>query len=151
VTPTIALGDPADPRVTRMIGKSDTYYAGLYPAESNHLLDPGSLRAPNVSFFVARDDAGVIGFGALVAAASWGEIKRMYVDPPARGRGIGRDILNAIEGRARDLRLRHLRLETGIRQPEAIALYRKHGFAEIGPFADYAADPLSIFMEKTLV
>ena len=49
MTLTIALDDPTDPQVVRMIAESDVYYAGLYPAESNHLLDPSSLRAPNVT------------------------------------------------------------------------------------------------------
>jgi putative acetyltransferase len=146
----IAPGNPTDPNVVRMIAESDRYYAGLYPAESNHLLDPVSLLAPNVSFFVARDTDAVCGFGAVVAIPPYGEIKRMYVDRSARRRGVGRDILLAIEQRARDLRLTQLRLETGVRQPEAIALYATHGFAEIGPFGDYAPDPLSVFMEKSL-
>ncbi len=146
----IGLGDPNDPQVTRMIADSDRYYADLYPAESNHLLEPASLRARNVSFFVARDGEAVCGFGAIVATPPSGEIKRMYVDRSARRRGIGRDLLMAIERRARELQLGHLRLETGVRQPEAIALYAAHGFTEIGPFGDYKPDPLSIFMEKAL-
>ena len=146
----ILPGDPTDPQVVRMIGDSDRYYANLYPAESNHLLDPASLCAPNVSFLVARDGESVCGFGAVVATPPYGEIKRMYVDRTARRRGIGRDILIALEQRARQLKLTSLRLETGVRQPEAIALYAAHGFAEIGAFGDYAPDPLSTFMEKTL-
>ncbi len=146
----IGLGDPTDPQVTRMIADSDRYYADLYPAESNHLLAPASLHAPNVSFFVARDGETVSGFGAVVATPPAGEIKRMYVDAAARRRGIGRDLLIAIEQRARELKLGHLRLETGVRQPEAISLYAAHGFIEIGPFGDYSPDPLSIFMEKAL-
>ena len=150
MTMTVSLGDPRDRAVTRMIAQSDRYYAGLYPAESNHLLDIGSLLAPNVSFYVARDAEAVIGFGAIVAAPPFGEIKRMYVDEAARGRGVGRRILAEIERRARELRLTHLRLETGVRQPEAISLYAAHGFREIGPFGDYRPDPLSLFMEKVL-
>ena len=150
MTTAIGLGDPTDPQVVRMIAESDRYYASLYPAESNHLLEPGSLLAPNVSFFVARDAGTICGFGAIVATPPYGEIKRMYVDGSARRRGIGRDILLAIEGRARELKLKQLRLETGVRQPEAIALYAAHGFTEIDPFGDYAPDPLSMFMEKSL-
>ena|SRR5690348_16028752 len=150
MTIAIAQGSPTDPRVVRMIAESDRYYADLYPAESNHLLEPSSLLAPNVSFFVARDAGTICGFGAVVATPRYGEIKRMYVDRSARGRGIGRDILLAIERRARELKLTQLRLETGVRQPEAIALYATHGFAEIGPFGGYAPDPISIFMEKSL-
>jgi putative acetyltransferase len=150
MTIAIAPGDPTDPQVARMIGDSDRYYADLYPAESNHLLDPASLRAPNVLFLVARDGGTICGFGAVVATPPYGEIKRMYVDRAARRRGIGRDLLVALEQRARQLRLTCLRLETGVRQREAIALYAANGFAEIGPFGDYAPDPLSTFMEKSL-
>jgi len=150
MTIAIAPGDPTDPQVARMIGDSDRYYADLYPAESNHLLDPASLRAPNVLFLVARDGETICGFGAVVATPPYGEIKRMYVDRAARRRGIGRDLLVALEQRARQLRLTCLRLETGVRQREAIALYAANGFAEIGPFGDYAPDPLSTFMEKSL-
>ncbi|HEY4922011.1 MAG TPA: GNAT family N-acetyltransferase [Xanthobacteraceae bacterium] len=150
MTIAIAPGDPTDPQVARMIGDSDRYYADLYPAESNHLLDPASLRAPNVLFLVARDGETICGFGAVVATPPYGEIKRMYVDRAARRRGIGRDLLVALEQRARQLRLTCLRLETGVRQREAIALYAANGFAEIRPFGDYAPDPLSTFMEKSL-
>jgi putative acetyltransferase len=150
MTITISLGDPTDPQVVRMIAESDRYYAALYPAESNHLPPPASLLASNVSFFVAREADTICGFGAVIATPPYGEIKRMYVDRSARRRGIGRDILLAIERRARELKLTQLRLETGVRQPEAIALYAAHGFAEIDPFGDYAPDPLSIFMEKPL-
>lgn len=150
MTIAIGVGNPTDPQVVRMIAESDRYYAALYPAESNHLLEPSSLLAPNVSFFVARDAEAICGFGAVVATPPYGEIKRMYVDRSARRRGIGRDILMAIERRARELNLVRLRLETGVRQPEAIALYAAHGFAQIGPFGHYAPDPLSMFMEKSL-
>ena len=150
MTIAIAPGDPTDPQVARMIGDSDRYYADLYPAESNHLLDPASLRAPNVLFLVARDGETICGFGAVVATPPYGEIKRMYVDRAARRRGIGRDLLVALEQRARQLRLTCLRLETGVRQREAIALYAANGFAEIGPFGDYAPDPHSTYMEKSL-
>jgi putative acetyltransferase len=150
MTITIALGDPRDSEVMRMIAASDLYYASLYPSESNHLLEVDSLLAPNVSFLIAREGESVLGFGAVVATPAYGEVKRMYVDQAARGRGIGRDLLNAIERRARDLNLACLRLETGIHQAEAIALYTTHGFCEIGPFGDYKLDPLSLFMEKRL-
>jgi putative acetyltransferase len=150
MTTAIALGNPTDPQVVRMIAESDRYYAGLYPAASNHLLEPRSLLAPNVSFFVARDADAIRGFGAVVATPPYGEIKRMYVEASTRRRGIGRDLLLAIERRARELALTRLRLETGARQPAAIALYARHGFAETGPFGDYAPDPLSVFMQKSL-
>ena len=82
--------------------------------------------------------------------AGYGEIKRMFVADAARGHGIGRRLLAAIESEARNFGLSVLRLETGIRQPAAIGLYRSCGYREVAPFGDYGPDPLSVFMEKTL-
>jgi putative acetyltransferase len=143
-------GDPADPRVLALIADSDRYHAGLYPAESNHLLDIDALRAPHVTFLTALAGGRMVGIGALVATAPYGEVKRMWVDPAWRGRDLGRRILSAIEAAARGLGLAALRLETGIRQPEAIGLYRTYGFREIAAFGDYRPDPLSLFMQKDL-
>lgn len=143
----VSLGTPDDPQVLQMLADSDAYYSGLYPAESNHLLDVSSLLAENVSFFVAHDQAKACGFGALVATPTYGEVKRMYVDAASRGLGIGQMLLDRIEQQATTLGLRMLRLETGVRQPEAIALYRKNGFSQIGPFGDYQPDPLSRFLD----
>ena len=80
----------------------------------------------------------------------WAEIKRMFVSPAARGRKVGRLLLERLEAIARQKGITALRLETGIRQPEALALYRSAGFQEIEPFGDYRPDPLSLFMEKTI-
>lgn len=74
----------------------------------------------------------------------------MYVDPALRGLKFGRSILAALEEHARADGLRCLRLETGVKQPEAIALYQSAGYREIPPFGDYQPDPLSLFMEKWL-
>ena len=147
----IRLEDPDQPEIHALLAASDAYMAALYPAESNHLLDIGSLRRPEVRFLVARLDGRAVGCGAVVAAGGDGaEIKRMFVASTARGRNIGRRLLDGLEALAIEGGIRWLRLETGIKQPEALALYRSAGFAEIGPFGSYAADPLSIFMEKKI-
>jgi putative acetyltransferase len=78
------------------------------------------------------------------------EIKRMFVAPASRGRGLGRRILAALEGEARQSGIACLRLETGTRQPEAVALYRAMGFRKVPPFPGYRDDPLSVFMAKDL-
>jgi putative acetyltransferase len=104
-----------------------------------------------VRFFVARWERRTIGCGALVLARDGSaEIKRMFVLPQARGRGVGRRILRQLEDAARAEGVTVIRLETGIHQPEAIGLYRASGFVDIGPFGSYVADPLSRFMEKRL-
>ena len=73
----------------------------------------------------------------------------MYVAPAARGRGIGRSVLEAIEAALRG-RVPILRLETGVHQDAAIQLYEAAGFRRRGPFGSYRDDPLSVFMEKPL-
>ncbi|GAB0119316.1 GNAT family N-acetyltransferase [Acidisoma sp. 7E03] len=139
------------PGVRRLLEQSWALSESLYPAESNHHLDEAALDVPEVSFFVAKEDEAILGCGALKRMdATYGEVKSLFVDPAARGRGLARALLAAIEGEARAQGLALLRLETGIRQPEAIGLYEATGFRPIGPFGAYAPDPLSLFMEKTL-
>jgi putative acetyltransferase len=146
----IATETPRQPEILRLIALSDEYMASLYPPESNHLLDIESLERPEVSFLVARGDGKVLGCGSYVGHDGYGEIKRMFVDPQARGLKIGARLLETIERLAIEAGLPVLRLETGIHQPEAIGLYRRFGYVEIEPFADYRPDPLSLFMEKRL-
>jgi putative acetyltransferase len=148
---TIAVESPDQPVLRALFAEADAYYAALYPAESNHLLDVAALLRPAVTFYVARGDGRVLGFGAVVAQdGGWAEIKRMYVDPAARGQGIGRRLLARLEDHARQAGLWVLRLETGVDQPAALSLYRAHGFRERGPFGAYAADPTSLYFEKAL-
>ena len=147
----IGIEDPRQPELLAMLADSDRFYGALYPAESNHLLDASTLAGPEVTFLVAHAPDRVAGFGAVVRHNSeFGEIKRMYVAPAMRGLKLGRSILVALEDRARADGLPCLRLETGVKQPEEIALYRSTGYQEIPPFGHYEPDPLSIFMEKRL-
>jgi putative acetyltransferase len=67
-----------------------------------------------------------------------------------RGRQIGRAVVTRLEDEARASGLAIVRLETGVHQPEALALYRSSGYHEIAAFGDYAPEPLSVFMEKAL-
>jgi putative acetyltransferase len=147
----ISIENPDQPDIHALLSASDLYMAALYPAESNHLLDVKSLQAPEVTFIAARLNGKAVGCGAIVRSAQgWAEIKRMFVSPEARGRSLGKLLLQELETIAAASGVRLLRLETGIRQPEALALYRSAGFAEIGPFGSYRPDPLSLFMEKSL-
>ena len=151
MTVTIEKEPPRQPEIIDLLHKSDLYAQSLYPPESNHLVDLETLETPTVSFFVARHEGAIVGCCALVEAGDGtGEIKRMFVDPKARGLKIGRRLLERVEVQARDLGLAAIRLETGIHQPEAIGLYRSAGYADIEPFGSYLPDPLSLFMEKQL-
>jgi putative acetyltransferase len=147
----IGIERPDQPEVAALLESSDAYLASLYPAESNHLLDIASLLQPGVTFIVARIDGRALGCAAVVdSGEGWAEVKRMFVSPAARGRQLGRRLLEQIETIAAARGASKLRLETGGRQPEALALYASSGFVEIGPFGKYRPDPLSIFMEKPI-
>lgn len=146
---TIAQESPRQDEVVRLVAELDAYLGELYPAESNNLLDIEALAAPDIRFFVARRSGAIVGCGAVrLDPDGYAEIKRMYVHPNARGAQIGRRLLERIEDEARAAGRTVLRLETGIHQAEALALYRKLGFRERGPFGSYRPDPVSVFMEK---
>jgi putative acetyltransferase len=148
---TITVESPRQDGVIRLLDMSSAYAQSLYPPESNHLLDLKSLERPEVTFWVARLDGDMVGCCALVEAGDGtAEIKRMFVDPLARGRKVAQRLMEALEEKATERKLTALRLETGIYQLEAIGLYRKFGYTEIGPFGSYEPDPLNLFMEKTL-
>ena len=128
----------------------EAYAAGLYPAESNHLLDLADMIRPQMNFFGAWSGPLVVGCGGFWEHADYSEIKSMWVEPVARGQKIGQQLLDVIEYEARAKGFTIARLETGIYQPEALGLYRKNGYRDVGPFGDYKPDPLSVFMEKAL-
>ena len=148
---TIEPARAASPDAAALVAELDGYLAGLYPPQSNHGLTIAQIEQPNVRFFVLRDAGRAIGCGAFVNVdAAYAEIKRMYVRPSHRGQRLGRRLLEFVEAQARDDGLLLARLETGIAQPEAIALYERSGYRRCAPFGDYALDPLSVFMEKSL-
>jgi len=165
------LGAEAD----HLLVLSDQYMASLYPAESNHLVSSESLRADDAVFLGAfisstmslgtetagqpaktdelRSRSEVGECIACVAArfyreAGYAEIKRLYVQETYRGSGLSRTLMSAIEAEILAEGIDCARLEMGIRQPEADALYRSLGYRDIQPFGDYLLDPLSQFLEK---
>ena len=81
----IALEDPAQAEIMRLLRAGEEYSAQLYPAESNHHLALEALRGPDVRFFVARDGERAVATGALVLHGGWGELKRMWVVPTRVG------------------------------------------------------------------
>ena len=152
----IALESVDQPDVIRLIDSLDAYQTALYPAESNHLLDIASLKLANVLFAVARESTGstAMGCGAVVLMGDYGELKRMYVDPQLRGRGIAKAIMQFLEQETARCQcsgeFATMRLETGIHQAEALGLYERAGYARRARYGDYPDDPLSVFMEKKL-
>ena len=102
-----------------------------------------------MTFFVAWRGWQPLGCGALrLLGEGVGEVKRMYVVPEARGHGLGGRILARIEQLAADLGLQRLILETGNRQPEALALYRRTGWHPIPCYRPYDDDDVSVCLGK---
>ena len=142
-----------DPRGTdyiRLLQASDDYAASLYPATSNHMLDIEILLRPQMNFFGVLVDGLVKGCGGFWAHEDYVEIKRVFVDPSARGLGISRKLMDVLEREARVLGFKIACLETGISQLEALGLYQAIGYVNREPFGNYKLDPFSVYMEKTL-
>jgi putative acetyltransferase len=116
------------------------------PEREAHMFEP-----PDGVFLVTRVDGrafacgGVCRFDAVRA-----ELKRMYVLPAARGTGLGRGLLEALEAEARRLAYTGIVLETGNQQPEALGLYVSAGYGPIPCYGVYAARALSMCFEKRL-
>ena len=114
-------------------------------------LDPAAFAAPRGTFVVARLDGRPIACGGLrTVGEGVGEVKRMYVAPEARGRGLARRVLAELEALGRALGHRRLLLETGTRQPEAVALYASAGWARTEPYGEWRDSPLSLCFERAL-
>jgi putative acetyltransferase len=125
----------------------------LSPPESVHALDLAALRGPDITFWTAWSQDELLGCGALKELdALHGEVKSMRTVPARRGTGVGRAILQRITTEARARSYVRLSLETGSMPAFAPArrLYETFGFTYCGPFADYAADPNSVYMTRSL-
>ena len=123
------------------------------PAESVHALDVGALAGPAISFWTGRENGTLLGCGALKDLGAGGaEIKSMRTARPARGRGVAGGLLGRPLAEARERGFGRVSLETGSQDYFAAArrLYLRHGFTVCPPFADYSADPNSVFMTREL-
>ncbi|HYR24278.1 MAG TPA: GNAT family N-acetyltransferase [Aquabacterium sp.] len=148
---TVAIESPAQAEVQALIAALDAYQDTLYPPESRHVLDLTGLLQAHVTVLVARDQAGqALGCVALVRQPDHGEVKRLYVIPAARRHGVARALLTRLVDLAVTQGCPVLSLETGPRQPEALAFYARQGFIPGPPFGAYRADPLSVFLHKRL-
>lgn len=149
---TVRIESPRQDDVLHLLQQGDDYGLSLYPAENYHALDVDDLDQPDVTFLVAREDGTALGTVALVDAGDGtGEVKRMFVSDAARGLGVGTRLLDALHDRARAVGIGTVRLETGLPQAAAIALYRKAGYADIPRFGPYVDDPTSVCMAQQLV
>jgi putative acetyltransferase len=146
--------EPFDsPDAQRLIAALDAGLAELYPPEERFgpNLKAQHLEGGRGTFLVARDGGRAVGCGAVrLVDAQTAEVKRMYVEPDQRGRGIGRAVLASLQSAAAQLGARRLVLETGTHSPDALGLYQRAGFTQIDCWGEYATSPTSVCLEKEL-
>lgn len=150
---TIAAEDPRAADVRALLETHLELMNALSPPEEVHALDVDALTHPSVTFVGCRAGGVLLGVGALKDLGDGhGELKSMHTAAAARGRGVGTAILDHLVALAAAGGMTRLSLETGT--PEAFAparsLYARRGFAECGPFGDYALSPWSTFMSRSL-
>jgi GNAT superfamily N-acetyltransferase len=126
-------------------------YLVRYGQRDATVITAAEFAPPHGIFLIGWDaDQPIACGGVRLVQPGVGELKRMYVAPHARRRGIARRLLHELEGEAVELGATTLRLETGLHQPEAIALYASEGYLDVEPFGHYACHPLARHLAKRL-
>lgn len=149
----ITQGELDQPDVQALLALHVAAMHAHSPPEACHVLPGSALAHPSITFFTARDDSRLQGFGALKALGNnEGEIKSMRTDPAALGNGVGKAILTAITAEARARSYDRLLLETGTTPDFAAALrlYDRAGFVQTGPFGGYPASDFTRFLRLDL-
>ncbi len=146
------------PDAARLIDEVQAAYAALYGTPDEGAIDRLMFEPPHGSFYVGYSGDVPIATGAwrrldveAFGTSATAEIKRMYVAPDARGRGHARRILHHLEATAGAGGAEAMILETGLRQPEAIALYESAGYTPITAFGHYRDSPICRCFGKLLV
>jgi GNAT superfamily N-acetyltransferase len=131
-----------EPEVQRLVSDALADLAVRYGGSGDDTpVAPSDFVPPAGAFLVAESGGELIGCGGWRSHGDDAELKRMYTAPAARGRGVARRVLAAVEESARAHGRRRLILETGDKQPEAIALYTTSGYATIDNFGYYRDEP----------
>lgn len=129
--------------------------SGDFEPHQRHGLSLDKIFQPHISFFIARLDGEPAGCGGIAFEKDFAELKRMYVRPPLRGRGIVQALIARLEDEARAKGVKRLLLETGDVLHAAIRVYERAGFTRSTAFGDYLKLPRhtierSVFLEKRL-
>lgn len=137
-----------------LIAALNAELSAMYPEPgANHFkLDPEETAKGHGAFLVVYRGDVPVGCGAVrLLDAETAELKRMYVSPAERGRGLGRLLVAELEAEAKALRVQRLVLETGTRQHAALALYHAAGFRPIPLYGEYLLSPgTSVCLGKDL-
>lgn len=146
----IRQADPASADGRAIIAALTEEIARRYPPEEILGASADELAEAKARFFIGWEQGRAIACGSFVAESGYAEMKRIFVRPEVRGRGLGAAIVAQLEAAARAEGIALMRLETGNYSPEAVKTYERAGYGRRGPFGAYADLPMSIFMEKLL-
>ncbi len=139
------------PVSTALIAAIQQTYVERYGGPDATPVDPAEFAPPHGLFLVGRlDDEPIACGGWRLRTPDLAEIKRMFIVPAHRGRGLSRVLLAALEDSARAAGVARLCLETGDRQPEALGLYRSSGWHPIEKYGIYSHEPGSSCFGKAL-
>jgi GNAT superfamily N-acetyltransferase len=136
------------PDAVKLIAEVQQEYVVRYGEEDGTPVDPAEFAPPRGMFLVAYVDGVPAACGGWRAHETDVELKRMYVSPAFRGRGLARFLLAELERTAVEAGFRRVILETGQRQPEAISLYTSAGYEPVPKFGYYAEAPESVHLGK---
>jgi len=144
---------PNDLDVINVFTDIDRLMNTLYPVATAQSLTINELDKPNVYAIGLKNEDGIVACGAIVKQfdiVPYGEIRRLYVKPSYRGKGLSRRIMQILLHHAGEEQIPLIRLETGPKQKKSISLYENLGFQSCGPFGNYKENPQSLFMELGL-
>lgn len=138
-----------------LLDELDAELDGAHPAECSHALNISEVFQPRIRFFIVRLDGQAMGCGAVARDDGFAELKRMFIRPTFRGRGLVQLLLVRLEGEARAQGFLLLRLETGDRLKAALLAYERAGFARCPAFGEYTTKSphtisQSVFFEKQI-
>ncbi|WP_188779175.1 GNAT family N-acetyltransferase [Marmoricola endophyticus] len=149
------------PDAVRLIAEVQEIYTARYGSPDESPVDGSEFEPPEGRFFLGYDDGPG---GAPVATGAWrrstvpalgstrtAEIKRMFVVPTHQRRGLARQMLGHLETSAAAEGIEVLVLETGTKQPEAMAMYAAAGYEQVPGFGHYQGSPLSRCFARRLV
>ncbi len=144
---------PSLPEATELIDQSTVLMASFYPECLCNLENAASLASDDAYFIGLFIAADLVGIGAVKLRKHdiiYGEIKRVFIKPGHRGKGFSKPLMQMLEAYLIKQGIFIARLETGVKQPAAISLYKTIGYKTCPPFGIYQEDPRIIFMEKQL-
>jgi putative acetyltransferase len=134
-----------------LIGELDKELLQRYPSSSIHTLDLDKITSESGLFLVGYiSEIAVACCSLCEIESSVGEIKRVFVRQQYRRKGISEQMMKHLEEQTESDGYKFLRVETGVKQPEAIAMYKKLGYYDIPKYGEYTNDSNSVCMEKSL-